>query len=56
MPFDIFSQRFYMLKLDGVSAKEKEIEMIAERVLNHLLPTVAIVEPNIMLKIEHKDE
>lgn len=39
-----------------ISAKGKEFRMTAEQVLNHLLPAVAGVKPNIILKVEHKDK
>lgn len=38
-----------------ISAKGKEFRMTAEQVLNHLLPAVAGVKPNIILKVEHKE-
>lgn len=34
----------------------EELRMTAEQVLNHLLPAVAGVKPNIILKVEHKDK
>ena len=36
-----------------ISAKGKEFRMTAEQVLNHLLPAIAGVKPNIILKVEH---
>lgn len=39
-----------------ISAKGKEFRMTAEQVLNHLLPAVAGVKPNIILKVEHKEK
>ena len=36
------------------SAKGKTFRMIAEQVLNHLLPAVAGVKSNIILKVEHQ--
>lgn len=39
-----------------ISAKGKEFRMTAEQVLNHLLPAVAGVKKNLILKVEHKDE
>jgi hypothetical protein len=38
-----------------ISAKGKEFRMTAEQVLNHLLPAVAGVKPNLVLKVEHRD-
>ena len=37
-----------------ISAKGKEFRMTAEQVLNHLLPAIACVKPNIILKVEHR--
>lgn len=36
-----------------ISAKGKKFRMTAEQVLNHLLPAVAGVKPNIILRVEH---
>jgi hypothetical protein len=36
-----------------ISATGKEFRMTAEQVLNHLLPAVAGVKSNIILKVEH---
>lgn len=36
-----------------ISAKGKEFRMTAEQVLNHLLPAIAGVKPNVILKVEH---
>jgi hypothetical protein len=38
-----------------ISAKGNEFRMTAEQVLNHLLPAVAGVKPNLILKVEHQD-
>ena len=38
-----------------ISARGKKFRMTAEQVLNHLLPAVAGVKPNLILKVEHKD-
>jgi len=37
-----------------ISAKGKVFRMTAEQVLNHLLPAVAGIKPNLILKIEHQ--
>jgi hypothetical protein len=37
-----------------VSSKENKFRMNAEQVLNHLLPAVAGVKKNVILKVEHK--
>lgn len=39
-----------------ISAKGNKFRMTAEQVLNHLLPAVAGIKPNIILKVEHKDK
>lgn len=38
-----------------ISATGKSFRMTAEQVLNHLLPALAGVKPNIILKVEHQD-
>ncbi len=38
-----------------ISAQGKEFRMTAEQVLNHLLPAVAGVKQNLILKVEHKE-
>ncbi len=38
-----------------VSSKGNTFRMTAEQVLNHLLPAVAGVKPNIILKVKHHD-
>lgn len=51
-----FTERYYKDEKGWVkvSAKGKEFRMTAEQVLNHLLPAVAGVKPNIILKVEHE--
>lgn len=52
-----FTEKYYKDK-DGwlkVSARGKKFRMTAEQVLNHLLPAVAGVKPNIILKVEHRE-
>ncbi|HVZ58249.1 MAG TPA: hypothetical protein VG935_00640 [Patescibacteria group bacterium] len=53
-----FTEKYYKDKKGWVkiSAKGKEFRMTAEQVLNHLLPAIAGVKPNIILKVEHKDK
>ncbi len=53
-----FTERYYKDEKGWVkiSAKGKEFRMTAEQILNHLLPAVAEVKPNIILKVEHKDK
>jgi len=52
-----FTERYYRDK-DGwlkISARGREFRMTAEQVLNHLLPAIAGVKPNIILKVVHRD-
>ena len=52
-----FTERYYRDQ-DGwlkISARGREFRMTAEQVLNHLLPAVAGVKPNIILKVLHRD-
>ncbi len=53
-----FTEKYYRDEKGWVkiSAKGKEFRMTAEQVLNHLLPAVAGIKPNIIIKVEHKDE
>lgn len=38
-----------------ISAQGKEFRMTAEQVLNHLLPAIAGIKPNLVLKVEHTE-
>ncbi len=38
-----------------VSARGRKFRMTAEQVLNHLLPAIAGVKPNVTLKVEHRE-
>lgn len=38
-----------------ISARGKKFRMTAEQVLNHLLPALAEVKSNLILKVEHKE-
>lgn len=38
-----------------ISAQNKKFRMTAEQVLNHLLPAVAGVKPNLFIKVEHQE-
>ena len=38
-----------------ISAKGRVFQMTAEQVLNHLLPALAGVKKNVILKVEHND-
>ena len=52
-----FTERYYR-DADGwlkVSARGRQFRMTAEQVLNHLLPALAGVKPNLILKVEHHE-
>lgn len=53
-----FTEKYYKDKLGWVkiSAKGNKFRMTAEQVLNHLLPAIAGVKKNLILRIEHKEE
>ncbi|MEI6326776.1 MAG: hypothetical protein WCO78_01495 [Candidatus Roizmanbacteria bacterium] len=38
-----------------ISATGKEFRMTAEQALNHMLPAMAGVKPNLILKVEHHE-
>ena len=52
-----FTERYFRDKKGWlkISARGREFRMTAEQVLNHLLPAVAGVKPNIILKVVHRD-
>jgi hypothetical protein len=52
-----FTEKYYKDKKGWlkISAKGKEFQMTAEQVLNHLLPAIAGVKQNLILKVEHQD-
>jgi hypothetical protein len=53
-----FTEKYYKDK-DGwlkISARGKKFRMTAEQVLNHLLPAFAGIKPNLIVKVEHKDQ
>lgn len=52
-----FTEKYYKDKLGWlkISAKGNKFRMTAEQVLNHLLPAVAGVKKNLILKVEHKE-
>jgi len=52
-----FTERYYRDK-EGwlkLSARGKTFRMTAEQVLNHLLPAMSGVKPNIILKVTHNE-
>ena len=52
-----FTEKYYRDKTGWlkISAKGKEFRMTAEQVLNHLLPAIAGVKKNLVIKVEHQD-
>lgn len=53
-----FTEKYYRDQTGWlkISAKGKSFRMTAEQVLNHLLPAVAGVKPNVIVRVEHIDE
>jgi hypothetical protein len=39
-----------------VSARGRTFRMTAEQVLNHILPALADIKPNLTIKVEHKED
>jgi hypothetical protein len=52
-----FTEKYYKDKNGWlkISARGNEFRMTAEQVLNHLLPAIAGIKPNIILKVEHRE-
>jgi hypothetical protein len=52
-----FTERCYRDKTGWVkvSARGRTFRMTAEQVLNHLLPALAGIKPNLTIKVEHHD-
>jgi hypothetical protein len=50
-----FTERYYRDKSGWlkVSARGRKFRMTAEQVLNHLLPALAGLKPNLNVKVEH---
>ncbi len=51
-----FTERYYRDR-EGwvkVSARGRKFRMTAEQVLNHLLPALARLKPNLSFKVEHQ--
>ena len=50
-----FTERYYRDKAAWlkVSARGRTFRMTAEQVLNHVLPAVAGIKPNLTIKVEH---
>ena len=52
-----FTERYYRDKTGWlkVSARGRTFRMTAEQVLNHILPALAGIKPNLTIKVEHHD-
>ena len=52
-----FTERYYRDKQGWlkVSARGREFRMTAEQMLNHLLPALAGLKPNLSVKVEHHE-
>ncbi|MDO8270067.1 MAG: hypothetical protein Q7T54_05370 [Candidatus Levybacteria bacterium] len=52
-----FTEKYYKDKKGWlkISATGREFRMTAEQVLNHLLPAIAGVKPNVILKVEQHE-
>ncbi len=53
-----FTERYYRNTTGWVkvSARGRKFRMTAEQVLNHVLPAVAGIKPNVVIKVEHHDD
>ncbi len=51
-----FTERYYRDSSGWVkvSSRGRKFRMTAEQVLNHLLPAVAGIKPNVIIKVEHR--
>lgn len=53
-----FTEKYYKDK-DGwlkISARGRKFRMTAEQVLNHLLPALSGLKPNLAVKVDYKKE
>jgi hypothetical protein len=52
-----FTERYYRDRTGWlkVSARGRRFRMTAEQVLNHVLPALAGLKPNLTIKVEHRD-
>jgi hypothetical protein len=52
------TERYYREKSSWVkiSSRGRKFRMTAEQVLNHVLPAVAGIKPNVMIKVEHYED
>ena len=53
-----FTERYYRDKKGWlkISAKGNKFRMTAEQVLNHLLPALSGIKPNLITKVEYRQE
>jgi hypothetical protein len=53
-----FTERYYRDKTGWlkISARGRTFRMTAEQVLNHVLPAVAGIKPNVTIKVEHHEQ
>ena len=53
-----WTERYYRDKAGWlkVSARGRKLRATAEQVLNHLLPALAGMKPNLTVKVEHHDQ
>jgi hypothetical protein len=51
-----FTERYYRDKTGWfkVSARGRKFRMTTEQVLNHVLPAVAGIKPNLTIRVEHR--
>ena len=52
-----FKERYYRDKSGWlkVSARGRRFRMTAEQILNHVLPALAGIKPNLTITVEHRD-
>jgi hypothetical protein len=52
-----FTERYYRDEKGWlkISARGRKFRMTAEQVLNHVLPALAGVKPNVRIQVEHRD-
>ena len=53
-----FTERYYRDETGWlkVSARGRKFRMTAEQVLNHVLPALAGIKPNLTVKVEHHEQ
>jgi len=53
-----FTERYYRDRTGWVkvSARGRKFRTTAEQVLNHVLPAIAGIKPNVIIKVEHHDD